>query len=288
MKNLTIKFTSLFIVFISIFGICKSASATEIRIEEGTPVRLKLKETINSSTAQSGQIVTFEVVEEIKIDNRVVIAEGAPAWGTIVEAEAKKSLGRGGKLAFRVEYVKAVDGTKIPLRANSVSKGNGKSVTTGALVAGTAVVFFPAAPLFLLLKGKDVGIQKGQHFDSFVDGNKVVQIKDELDLQQVEPINTNQRFVSQVTTPVNSNRMQASGFGTVSILSTPNGAEVEVDGSLYGNTPTVLRLPAGLHTINIKSANHFDWVRTVNIGAGANLTMNAELRSKSRIARQSR
>ena len=38
---------------------------------------------------------------------------------------------------------------------------------TGAIVA-TAIVFFPAAPLFLLMKGKDITIPKGTEITAYI------------------------------------------------------------------------------------------------------------------------
>src|SRR5579883_2414668 len=72
-----------------------------IKLEEGTPVRLRLMQDINSATAQAGQTLSFEVIDDVKVGSTIVIAEGSQAIGTIVEAEAKKSLGRAGKLAFQ-------------------------------------------------------------------------------------------------------------------------------------------------------------------------------------------
>lgn len=42
-------------------------------------------------------------------------------------------------------------------------------------------------------------------------------------------------------------------LATVTVKSTPNGAEITVDGKFSGNAPATLRLPAGDHTIRIGS-----------------------------------
>ena len=41
---------------------------------------------------------------------------------------------------------------------------------TGAMI-GTAIVFFPAAPLFLFMHGKDITIPKGTEITAYVSGN---------------------------------------------------------------------------------------------------------------------
>jgi hypothetical protein len=41
--------------------------------------------------------------------------------------------------------------------------------STGVMTAGAAALFWPAAPAFLLTKGKDVNLNKGMVFDTFTD-----------------------------------------------------------------------------------------------------------------------
>ncbi len=130
-------------------------------IPEDTPVRLLLAQTLSSASAKVNDKVDFEVVEDIKVGNVVAIPQGFTAIGTVTEARTKKSFGRSGKLNVNIDYVRLADGEKVSLRA--VKGGSGGSRTgamTGAVVA-TAIVFFPAAPLFFFIKGKNIVIPKG-------------------------------------------------------------------------------------------------------------------------------
>lgn len=81
-------------------SIALAQTPQQAKLPEGTEVRLKLMQALSSATVQAGQTISLQVLDEIKINGVPVIAEGAPAWGTITEAEAKKSMGRGGKLAL--------------------------------------------------------------------------------------------------------------------------------------------------------------------------------------------
>jgi len=47
------------------------------------------------------------------------------------------------------------------------SGGNHIAAMTGAMVA-TSIVFFPAAPLFLFIHGKDITIPKGTEITAYV------------------------------------------------------------------------------------------------------------------------
>jgi hypothetical protein len=270
--------SSLVVFVLSCFSLTAFAQpAARVKLEEGTQVRLKLMETISSATAMAGQVVSFEVLDDVRVGEILVIAEGAPAWGTIVEAERKKSLGRGGKLAFRLDYVKAVDGTKAPLRTTSISQGRGKGLTTGIAAGASAVLFWPAAPFFLLMKGRNAEVPRGYHLAAFVDGDRLIAVREAAEAGTEAPVtsrNPSAVLISQTASPAVS---KGGEFGSVYIISDPGGAEVEIDGAYYGNTPGLIRVPAGLHSVTIRYANHTPWKRTVNIAPGSNLTLKADL-----------
>src|SRR5271165_4531825 len=85
-------------------------------------------------------------------------------------------MARGGKLDMNIDYVKLVSGEKAALRAVKDLKGGGH---TGGMVGGmvaTSIVFFPAAPLFLLMHGKDISIPKGTEITAYVNGDMKLDI----------------------------------------------------------------------------------------------------------------
>jgi hypothetical protein len=140
-------------------------------LEDGTPVKLVLQENLSSGSAVTGQTVSFETVEDIVVDGVVVIPKMSTAWATITQAQAKRRMGRGGKLDLNIDKVRLADGEKAMLRAVREGKGGGHTgAMTGAIVA-TSLVVWPAAPLFLLMHGKDVTIPKGTEITAFVNGD---------------------------------------------------------------------------------------------------------------------
>lgn len=134
------------------------------KVADGTSVRLVLREPLSSATAQSGQVIHFEVADDVRLANMLAIPRGAPAEGHVVTAEAKKRMGRGGRLDFAIDYIHLADGTNVKMRATSSQQGKDKS---GAVIAGTLLV----SPLFLLMHGKDVNIPNGTAITAFTDGN---------------------------------------------------------------------------------------------------------------------
>jgi hypothetical protein len=92
---------------------------------DGTPVKLRLSQTISSADAKVGQEIPFEVVEEVSVDQVVVLPKGATAIATVTEADPKKSMGRAGKLNISISYARLKDQEKVALRATKDTKGGG-------------------------------------------------------------------------------------------------------------------------------------------------------------------
>src|SRR5438045_722768 len=140
-------------------------------LEDGTPVKIRTARTISSADAHQGDTLDFEVLEDVSVNGSLVIPKGGIAWGTVTEAEPKRRMGRGGKLNVNIDSARLADGEKVALRAVKDTKGGGHvGAMTGAMVA-TSIVFFPAAPLFLFMHGKDITIPQGTEITAFVDGD---------------------------------------------------------------------------------------------------------------------
>lgn len=140
-------------------------------LPDGTPVHLRIGRTVSSHDARVGDTVDFEVLEEIKVNDLVIVKKGALAIGTVTDAQAKRRLGRGGRLVINIDYVRLADGEKTALRAIQGGKagGHGTAVTTS--VVATSLVFWPAAPLFLLIHGKDLVIPQGTPVTAYINGD---------------------------------------------------------------------------------------------------------------------
>jgi hypothetical protein len=249
-----------------LMSLLASVSFAQITIPDGTKVRLRLDQTLNSATADEGQTVELSVTEAVKIDGQVVIAEGARATGTVVVAQEKRRMGRAGKLDFSVDRVRSIDNEWIPLRYTVNKKqGDSKAVSTGVLTAGVAVVFWPAAPFMLLRHGKDININKGVTVDVFTDRNH----------QMTTTPGTTQ--IASAVRPISAAPAPISNSGeaaTVSITSPEPGADIEINGSFVGNTPTTTKLSPGQYTVIIKNGSQV-WQRVIQVSPGSNINLAA-------------
>jgi hypothetical protein len=227
---------------------------------DGTPIKLRLSQTISSADATIGQEIPFEVVEEVKVDNLIVLAKGATAIANVTDAEHKRRMGRGGKLDITISYARLADQEKVALRAVKDTKGGGHvGAMTGAIVA-TSIVFFPAAPLFLFMHGKDISIPQGTEITAFVEGDM------HLDMTRfgVAPPAT---ATADAAAPAQS---------SITIESAPPGADIEIDGAFVGNTPSTVTVAPGSHQIAVKKKGFIDWAKTLSV-TGGSIHLNAEL-----------
>jgi len=239
-------------------------------LEDGTPVKLKLNRTISSADAHVNDTVDFEVLEQVTVKDDVIIPRESMAWGTVTEAEPKRRMARGGKLNVNIDSVRLASGEKIPLRAVKDVKGGGHTgAMTGAMVA-TAIVFFPAAPLFLFMKGKDITIPQGTEITAYTSGDIP------LDASKFAPDPTLATASPAVVTSAT-----VSALSAIDIKSTPDSAEITVDEKYMGSTPSTLRLAPGDHQVKLEKSGFKPWQKTLTVTAGASATVNASLEQQA-------
>ena len=232
---------------------------------DGTAIKVRLSENLSSEKNKTGDQVPFEVTEDVMVQGVVVIPNGAQVVATVTDAQPKRRMGRGGKLDVNVDSVRLADGEKVQLRASQENRGGGHvGVMTGAMV-GTAIVFFPAAPLFLFMHGKSVEIPKGTAVTAFVQGDM------HLDMANFSP-------AALTGTPAVA-APSAASVAALTVEASVAGADIEVDGNFVGSTPSTVSVTPGAHTIVVKKKGYAEWSRTMNV-AGSSVRVNAELEAK--------
>jgi len=247
-------------------------------LEDGTPVRLKLTRNLSSADATVGERVDFEVLDEIKVKDVIVIPRGSIAWATVTEAQPKRRMGRGGKLNVNIDSVRLTDGEKAPLRAVKEAQGGSHvGAMSGAIVA-SAIVFFPAAPFFLFMHGKDITIPEGTEIAAYINGDTPLDPARFIAQGSGAPalsVGTAPQAASGAPQPIA--KPPDSEVTPVEVKSTPDGAEISIDGKFVGNTPSSFRLAPGDHTVRIEKSGYKPWEKAFTVLAGGQLTLNATL-----------
>ena len=151
--------------------------AESIVIPGGIPIKMMMAETVSSGTAKVGNAVMFEVIDPITINEKVVIPNGARAVGTVTVAEPKKRMGRTGKLDITLDYIIASDGSKIRVTSDQKAASGSNAGKVAVATVAVGVLFFPAAPLMLLVHGKDVTITQGTTITVYINGEHKLEVK---------------------------------------------------------------------------------------------------------------
>lgn len=210
--------------------------------------------------------------------------ESAEGFGVVTEAQSKRMMGRAGKLNLSISYVRLSDQEKIPLTASKNSKGKGSGVGMGVGIAASAVLFFPAAPFFLLMHGKDVTIPQGTEITAFVAGDARVNLAN-FGGTPAAPAYAPAPGYAPAPAPAPAPAYApvaeppappAAAQVAIAIESTPPGADIEIDGGFVGNTPSTITVAAGSHQIAVKKKGFADWTRTLNVTSG-DIHLNAQL-----------
>lgn len=136
------------------FGISLFMQHVYICPKACSEISIENKKEIRAKNVNVGDLVAFDVSEDIKVGDSIVISKGAKAYAKVLVAKKSGIAGTKGKLKVEWLYCVANNNTKVPLEGEiDFSR---KNHTSGAVVAGTIV----AAPL-IFLTGQHAAIPAG-------------------------------------------------------------------------------------------------------------------------------
>ena len=77
-------------------------------------------------------------------------------------------------------------------------------------------------------------------------------------------------------TPVADPPANSASAPKVSVTSTPDAADIEIDGSFVGSTPSAVELTPGEHVVVVKKSGYKPWERKLKV-SGGEIKLSAEL-----------
>jgi hypothetical protein len=188
---------------------------------------------------------------------------------------AYKPRDKGAEVVFEFSTVLAVDRQELPLRLRPEKprKGSNKDteVHERSAIAGQIM--------------RVVGADKGKEYEAYVDGSFNIITSDAIAAAPAAPA------PAQPSAPVAAPAAPAAPAppsslaatdvamapSSVEFSSTPDRAEIVIDGNLVGNTPSTLRLTPGHHAIEIRMAGYRTWSRMMVVDPESHPSVRATL-----------
>jgi hypothetical protein len=142
----------------------KVAPIPRVEIPEGTVIEVETATATSSAKAVAGDSITFLTTRRVYVNDVLVIDRGAVARARVVRAKNARTFGRAGMLAWELDYVVAVDGTRIPITLSGKQTGTNRTAAiAGGAVATGALIFPYSSPVALIwgLKKGDEAVLRG-------------------------------------------------------------------------------------------------------------------------------
>ena len=209
----------------------------------------------------------------------LVIPKGSTAMGTVTEAVPKKSLGRAGRLEIVLDYVRLKDTEEAPLRAVKDVKGASHTGVMTAGIVATGLLFWPAAPLFLFMHGKNTTIPRGAEITAYVNGELWLEMAKFETGDGTAEANATSKTTDDATPRVDTTD---SEHGTITLQSTPFDCEITIDGAYVGYSPATLEITPGKHTLRLVHTGYKEWTTEITLEAGSDVHLNAVLEDQEK------
>jgi hypothetical protein len=153
----------------------KNTQLSAVQIPAGTTIEVETARAVSSANVKVDSEITFLTTKRVFVNGILAIERGAVARARIVKVQRARGWGRPGMLAWELQYVVGIDGTRIPIQL--AGKQNGKSRTAaiaGGAVATGALIFPYSSPVALiwgLKKGDEAVLRGSKVFSAFVGAN---------------------------------------------------------------------------------------------------------------------
>lgn len=115
---------------------------SETVVPKATLVRIELLTELNSETSKPGDVLRYQVVDDVVIDHQVVIPAGTQGEGSILAVDSAGRLGQDGLVRVDFGTVRAIDATSVPLQIAEEATEQNKSIelAAGASIAGVVLL----------------------------------------------------------------------------------------------------------------------------------------------------
>ena len=143
-----------------------------VTIPSGTLIEVETARAVSSKNLPAGSPIIFQVTRRIYVNKVLAVDRGALARAHVVKSRPARALGRPGMIAWEMEYVVGVDGSRIPIQLVGKQMGASRTaVMAGGALATGALLFPYTSPVALvwgLKKGDEAVIRGSRVFSATV------------------------------------------------------------------------------------------------------------------------
>lgn len=133
----------------------------------GTKVKVRLLTELNSTSSREGDVVNYQVLSDVIVDNKLIIPTGADGKGVVQQVKKAGAFGQEGQVAIDFGTVNAIDGTPLTMTfqppAGSGSVGQ-TELAAGASLGGMVLLGPLGLAAGYLVQGKTQVIPVGAEF----------------------------------------------------------------------------------------------------------------------------
>jgi hypothetical protein len=153
----------------------KNTQLSAVQIPAGTAIEVETARAVSSANVKVDSEITFLTTKRTFVNGVLAIERGAVARARVVKVQRARGWGRAGMLAWELQYVVGIDGTRIPIQLAGKQNGKNRSAAiAGGAVATGALIFPYSSPVALiwgLKKGNEAVLRGSKVFSAFVGAN---------------------------------------------------------------------------------------------------------------------
>src|SRR5215471_2107468 len=140
-------------------------SSAQTILPDGTPIELRITKRLSTAQAKIGDAVEFEVVDDVKVGDLVVIPRHALASGGVAFVKPRRRPMRNAELRVNVIAAKSITGSEVAIRGTRLIVGN----LDPAKVVSDSGILWPVLPF--VIRGDEAFVSKGAKFSAYVNGD---------------------------------------------------------------------------------------------------------------------
>jgi hypothetical protein len=131
------------------------------RAPAGTPVQIELAEPVSTQHQKTGDTFALRLAAPLIVNDRILLREGTPGVGDVVEASKPGLGGKAAKLVLGARYLE-IGHQRVPLEGLQLARAGRRNGTAASAVGLTGIVFAPLGFIGLAVHGGNVDFPAGE------------------------------------------------------------------------------------------------------------------------------